>query len=228
MNETEQRQEEETTDARAEAGRQAEASAESDAPEAEIIEGEASDSDASTGAADDASESDDDLPRPPPPIDFKQRRIDELTKQVAAKDETLRTYIKAHKKAEAEFEAFKERMKRDREEELERAKGKIVGTLFDVADNLERSLSAGGDATQLREGLVLVHRLFTQRLVEMGLQQYDPAGEVFDPTSMEAIGMIPVSDRRQDNRVVNTLQTGYRIGTTELRPAIVQVGRYSG
>ncbi len=119
-------------------------------------------------------------------------------------------------------------MKRDRDDELERAKGKIVASLFDVADNLERSLSAGGDAASLREGLQLVHRLFHQRLVEMGLQQYDPAGETFDPTSMEAIGMIPVQDAAQDNKVVNTLQTGYRIGNTELRPAIVQVGRFSG
>ncbi len=169
-------------------------------------------------------------PRPeaPPPTDPRELRIRSLERQLAERDATLREYIRAHKKAEAEFEAFKARMRRDREDDLNAARGRLVERFLDVADNLERSLEAtraGGSLESLRQGVEMVLRQFHQSLEEMGLERYEPTGEPFDPNTMEALGLVPVTDAAQDNRVVLTLKAGFRLGDREIRPALVQVGR---
>src|SRR5690606_22842138 len=126
------------------------------------------------------------------------------------------------------FEAFKARMRRDREDELNAARGRLVERFFDVADNLERSLEAtraGGSLETLCQGVELVLRQFYQGLEEMGLERYDPTGQPFDPATMDALGLVPVTDPAQDNTVVATLKAGFRMGDREIRPALVQVGR---
>ncbi|MFT7582343.1 MAG: molecular chaperone GrpE [Myxococcota bacterium] len=166
---------------------------------------------------------------PPPPTDPRELRIRFLEAQLVEKETTLHAYIKAHKKAEAEFEAYKGRLERDQAKQLLAAKGKIVKRMLDVDENLERTLQAGGrggSVESLLEGVQLVHKMFLERLTDLGLERVDPTGQPFDPATMEALGMVPVSDARQDNHVVMTMRAGFRLGDHEIRPALVQVGRY--
>ncbi len=161
--------------------------------------------------------------------DPRNARIELLERMLAEREATLQSYIRAHKKSEQDLEAFKGRLERDRERELMQAKAKIVEKLLDVEDNLERTIDAaarGGTIEAFVEGARLVHRMFRERLGELGLERVDPAGQPFDPASMEALGMIPVQDADKDGTVVLTLRAGYRIGETEIRPALVQVGKF--
>ncbi len=165
---------------------------------------------------------------PPPPPPREDPRLRALQAEVARKDELLREYIRAHKKAQAEWDAYRARLKRDEEAHVQAARGKAVEVLLDVGDDMERSLGAarqGGTVESLLEGMELVHRRFFRALEELGLEKHDPTGEPFDPETMEAIGVVPVSDAAQDGKVVHTLRVGYRLGDRELRPAVVQVGR---
>jgi len=174
---------------------------------------------------------------PPPqahaPItDARDLRIQLLERTLAEREATLHTYIRAHKKAEADFEAFRQRLNRDKEREVEGAVGKLVEKLLDVDDNLERTLQAAEAqraASPAVEGLItgvrLVHRMFLERLGELGLQRIDPIGQPFDPSSMEALGITPVDDPAKDGKVAITLRPGFRLGQRELKPALVQVGR---
>ena len=168
-------------------------------------------------------------PEAPPP-DYREIRIQTLERALADREATLHSYIRAHKKAEADFDAYKLRLERDRERELTAAKAKLVERLLEVADNLERTLVAaergqgGGDG--LVTGVAMAHRQFVERLTELGLERVDPTGKPFDPSSMEALGVVAVDDPAQNDRVALTMRVGYRLGDTELRPALVQVGRF--
>ncbi len=162
--------------------------------------------------------------------DPRDLRIRLLEKQLAESETRLRDYIKAHKKAQAEFAGLRDRLRRDQEEQIDIAKGKVVERFLDVADNLDRSIQAartGGTLESLLSGVELVHRMFDQALQELGLEKHDPHGETFDPMSMEAHGMIPVTDPSLANKVMNTLRPGYRLKGRELRPALVQVGYHT-
>jgi molecular chaperone GrpE len=184
-----------------------------------------------TDEVDSSTEADSIKEEPPRAPDPRDLRIRLLEKQLTENEERLRDYIKAHKKAQSEFDSLRQRLSRDQEEQLDIAKGKVVERFLDVADNLDRSIQAarsGGTLASLLDGVELVHRMFGQALEELGLVKHDPLGEAFDPMSMEAHGMIPVSDPAQANTVMNTLRPGYRLKSRELRPALVQVGFHSG
>lgn len=162
-------------------------------------------------------------------FDPRNARIDLLERMLSDRETTLQAYIRAHKKSEQDFEAFKQRLERDREREVTAAKSKVVEKLLDVEDNLERTIDAAARTNSIEsliEGARLVHRMFRERLAELGLERVDPIGQQFDPTSMEALGMIPVNDPARDNTVVLTMRAGYRVGDTEIRPALVQVGKF--
>lgn len=166
---------------------------------------------------------------PPNWPDPRNARIEMLERMLGERETTLQTYIRAHKKAEQDFEAYKSRLERDRQREVMASKAKFVEKLLDVEDNLERAIEAatrGGSVESLAEGARLVHKMFRDRLAELGLERIDPTGMPFDPSSMEALGMLPVDDPAKDNTVAATLRVGYRIGDTEIRPALVQVGKF--
>ena len=177
-----------------------------------------------------AAERETDHPRPPPP-DLRDLRIQTLERALAEREATLHTYIRAHKKAESEFEAFRQRLERDRERELMAARAKLVERLLEVDDNLERTIAAaqqGGPnaADALIQGAQLVHQLFVERLVELGLERHDPTGEPFDPTTMEAFGIVATSDPLKNDTVAMTFRVGYRMQDREIRPALVQVAKF--
>lgn len=172
-----------------------------------------------------------DNPPQAPRQDPRDLRIQHLELALQEREATLHAYIRAHKKAEAEFEASKERARRDQERELEAARGRVVEKMLEFDETFERTIKAterGGTIESLLEGLRLVHRLFIERLAELGAERVDPVGQAFDPSTMEALGIVPVSDPRLDGRVALTLRAGYRVGDRELRPALVQVGRLVG
>lgn len=166
---------------------------------------------------------------PPTYADGRELRIQTLERMLAEREATLHTYIRAHKKAEAEFDAFRQRMTRDKEREVEAAMGKLVEKLLDVDENLDRTVQATnagpGAFDALVSGVKLVHKMFRERLGELGLERHDPLGQDFDPTTMEALGVVPVNDPAKDGKVALTLRAGFRFGSRELRPALVQIGK---
>lgn len=167
----------------------------------------------------------------PPPPDLRDLRIQTLERQLHERDATLHEYIRAHKKAQADMEAYRARLERDRERDLVAAKIKFVERLLDVHDNLERTVDAAkqsGESEAMVSGLEMVLNQFISRLEELGLTRHDPTGEAFDPTSMEAFGVSPVQDPAAHDTVVFTMRTGYRLGDREIRPALVHVGKYNG
>ena len=165
------------------------------------------------------------------PEDPRDRRIRELSGIIEEKDELLRDYIRAHKQAQAQWEAYKQRLERDRLAEVEAATAKVIEKFLAVSDNMERSIQAGrgtDSVPALLEGMELVYKGFVQVMAELGLTRVDPTGQAFDPSSMEALGIVPVSEGSQDNIVVNCLQPGFALGQREIRPALVQVGKFTG
>lgn len=163
-----------------------------------------------------------------PVEDFKDRRIKALEIIIEERDQTLRDYIAAHKSEKASMEAFKNRLKRDQEQEVKTAAAKKAETLVDVLDNLFLTAQAcrdGGDLEALISGLDMVAQQFLTTLESHGVRRIDPVGMPFDPNCMEAMSMIPVTDKAQDNIVLTTVRTGYSLDDRELRPARVTVGR---
>ena len=193
---------------------------EAEEPEAEVEEAQGEGDDEPAGSAD--------VERELPKRDFRDQRIQMLEEALTERETMLQDYIRAHKKAQAEFESFKTRMRAKEEGYADATRGKVVVRMLDVYDDLQRTFEATRRAEtvdDLRAGVELVLRAFLQRLEELGLERFDPIGQVFNPECMEAVGVVPVSEDERNGTVVMTLKPGFRHKDREIRPAMVQVGR---
>jgi molecular chaperone GrpE len=120
-----------------------------------------------------------------------------------------------------ETENYRKRAAREAAVAGERARSGLVRELLPVVDNLERALASAEDGEQhLAEGVRLVHSELISVLERNGIQQFDPAGDKFDPSEHEALS---VRNDGDPGVVLEVVEKGYRSNGTVLRPARVVV-----
>ena len=126
----------------------------------------------------------------------------------------------------ADFENYRRRALRDREDERTRAVGGLVEDLLPVLDGLALAAgSAGGvhDAKKIAEGVSMIAVQFAETLARHGVERVDPAAGVeFDPNAHEAVAHEPSADV-PEGHVVQLVRPGYRVGRRLVRPAAVVV-----
>jgi molecular chaperone GrpE len=151
--------------------------------------------------------------------------VEELKARTELAEQKLKQRLE---QLESENDALRRRLERTLGQRLDRFKMDLLLRFLEVADNLERALEAaesGSDLQELRKGVELNLRLFLDRLREAGIEPIEVLNQPFDPHLTEAVGLIPVTDPKQDQRVVEVLQRGYLYGGRLLRPARARVGR---
>jgi molecular chaperone GrpE (heat shock protein) len=123
----------------------------------------------------------------------------------------------------ADFENYKKRAARERQEYVALANERIVLELLPVLDDLERALAAAEEheEARLEEGVRLVHRSLASLLERNGVAVIATDGK-FDPHVHEALLAQPAEDREQGD-VLDVVQKGYRLGDRVVRPARVIV-----
>ncbi len=142
-------------------------------------------------------------------------------KEAAEESEQPEDYLALAQRIQADFENYRKRAAREAAAAGERARSGLVRELLPIVDNLERALASAEDGEQhLAEGVRLVHSELIAVLERNGIQQFDPAGEKFDPTEHEALS---VRDEGEAGLVVDVVEKGYRSNGTVLRPARVVV-----
>jgi molecular chaperone GrpE len=123
----------------------------------------------------------------------------------------------------ADFENYKKRAARERQEYVQLANERLIGELLPVIDDLERALAAAEqhEEAQLEEGVRLVHRSLAALLERHGVTTIETDGQ-FDPHVHEALLSQP-SEEAESGAVINVVQKGYKLGDRVVRPARVIV-----
>jgi len=131
-------------------------------------------------------------------------------------------YLNDLRRVAAEFDNYRKRALRDRDELVTRANERLVQELVPVLDDLERALAAAADhdEAKLEEGVRLVHRALASALERGGLTEIPTEG-AFDPHVHEALLTQP--SEAPEGTVVQVLERGYRLGSRVIRPARVAV-----
>jgi len=124
----------------------------------------------------------------------------------------------------AEFDNFRKRTDREREELRRIAAEILVKEMLPVIDNFERALQHAGnsDPETFREGVEMISRQLWDLLQREGLQAVDPSGEAFDPELHEAVQRVEDADEAPGT-VTAVYSKGYTYGGRLLRPAMVAV-----
>ncbi|WP_438352127.1 nucleotide exchange factor GrpE [Microbacterium sp. CJ88] len=137
--------------------------------------------------------------------------------KIAAAEDTLLVDLK---RLTAEYANYRRRTEEQRQIEAERAQGRAATALLPVLDDLDRAEKHG----DLPEGTPFAAIAEKVRGVaeKLGVEKYGVAGEVFDPQQHEAIFQVPTPGATEST-VLEVVETGYRLGSIELRPAKVVV-----
>jgi molecular chaperone GrpE len=124
----------------------------------------------------------------------------------------------------AEFENFKKRAVKERQEATQFGWEPVARDLLGVLDNLERAvlhMPATTDPT-LKAGIEMVAKQFAQTLEKRGVQEVKALGLPFDPNFQEAVGQDFSSEFA--NGSVHKVETkGFTLHGRLLRPARVLV-----
>ena len=133
--------------------------------------------------------------------------------------------------AVADFENFRKRVQREKEDIVCFANEKLILELLPILDNLQRALSMELDKAgteSILEGVRMVTDELHSVLGACGLEQVNAVGGPFDPQYHEAVGVLP-SDEHDEGTVISELQKGYSLKGRVLRPSVVHVaGQSSG
>ncbi len=141
--------------------------------------------------------------------------IEKLEKELAeTKDMLLRTA--------AEYDNFKRRTEKEKADLTEYVKAGTVKQLLTVADNIKRAEACEKDSSDYVKGLEMITKQLSAALDKIGLEEIEAENKPFDPSVHEAV-MHVEDDSVGENTVVQVLQTGYRLGSTVIRPAMVKV-----
>ena len=124
---------------------------------------------------------------------------------------------------QAEFENFRKRTEREREELRAGALADCVKGILPALDNLERALrTSEGSNDPLRQGVVLIHQQFMDALRREGIVPMETLGTHFDPRLHEAVQVLDV-DGFEQGVILEETQKGYMMRDKLLRPAMVKV-----
>jgi len=127
-------------------------------------------------------------------------------------------------RSRADFANFRRRVEQERSMLREVASQSLLVQFLPVLDDLQRALAAVPDDQRndpLVQGVQLIERKFWSAFERAGVRPIEADGATFDPAIHEAVDTEPGSSA---DTVTSVYQTGYRLGTGLLRPALVKVG----
>jgi molecular chaperone GrpE len=128
-------------------------------------------------------------------------------------------------RSQADFENYKKRSAREKEEAIKYANSSLLEKLIAIVDNFELGLEAAraeGEKSPVFSGMSMVLKQLMDFLTENGLQPIDATGQKFDPNLHEAIAH-ESSDEFPEGVVVRQTRRGYRMKDRLLRPSSVVV-----
>lgn len=154
-------------------------------------------------------------------------KTEELTAKIADQQKKHDELQSSYRRLQADFDNFRKRARREKEETMRLAAEGLVGELLPVLDNFQRALAAPDAGDTFRSGVEMIYRQLQQVLEKQGLQKIAALGEEFNPNLHQAV-MNLETDEHPHNTVVMELQQGYALNGKVLRPAMVQVADNPG
>jgi len=166
---------------------------------------------------------------PEPPSDERPEAA-EAESECAGVEAELAEWRDRHLRLAAEYDNFRKRVARERDELRTRAQADLARRLLEALDDLGRVAHLDPVTTAAPDviaGVELVERKVLRELVAAGLEAVTTPDVPFDPAVHEAIATVAAESADQDHTVAAVFQPGYRFNGTLLRPARVQVRIFS-
>jgi molecular chaperone GrpE len=158
----------------------------------------------------------------------KEIELGEIIKKLRDMQESERHYKDQLTRMQADFENYKKREEKKKQEFMEYAKQDLICRLLSVIDNLERAVSYANNKEHqpetIKEGIQGTLKEFRNILEKEGLKPIMAVGEKFDPYCHEAIMQVE-SDQYAEDMVMEEITKGYYLKSKVVRPSLVKVSK---
>ncbi|MEJ8739759.1 nucleotide exchange factor GrpE [Phocaeicola sp. HCN-6420] len=151
-----------------------------------------------------------------------------LEKELEEAKKTIEEQKDKYLRLSAEFDNYRKRTMKEKAELIKNGGEKAISAILPILDDLERALQNMQKADNVQamyEGLDLIFQKFHKVLAQEGLQKMEPVGETFDTDYHEAIALVPAPDEAQKGKVLDCVQTGYKLNDKVIRHAKVVVAQ---
>ena len=170
-------------------------------------------------------------PKETPQEDKPEKNDDVLSpeKRIEELEAICRDWQDQYLRKAADFENYRKRMIREKQEAIDYANSNLLLDLVQVLDDFDRAIDAGktqgGESSNnaFVEGVVMIKNQMVSMLSsKYGLSYYPAKGEAFDPNLHEAVSMIQSPDVKEAV-VGEELQKGYKLKERVIRHSKVMV-----
>lgn len=164
----------------------------------------------------------------------KEENLQEMPEETAeiSKEEQLKEQLAQEKdkfiRLFAEFDNYKKRTIKERQDLIKYSNRDILTDLLPVLDDFERAIKEleKNNETEVLQGLKLIYNKMLNVLKSNGLSSMDvQIGDDFNLDFHEAITQIPAPDESLKNKIIDITQQGYLLHDKVIRYAKVVVGK---
>jgi len=158
---------------------------------------------------------------------------DEMSLQIKAAEDEAKAHYDKFLRVMAEFENFKKRMDRERQEHAKYANQSLLHDLLPVMDDFDRVLShipkeTITEVAAIADGVKITRDHFINALSRYGLTPLESAiGKPFDPTIHEAVTHIETNEH-SEGTVTAEHRKGWKLYDRIIRAAMVSVAKGKG
>lgn len=148
----------------------------------------------------------------------KKSKLSELDIIKAKNDELNENLLRSF----AEFDNFKKRTIKEKEEMTIYAKMLCIKDILAVIDNFERALAADCKDEDFKKGMAMIFTQLNETMKKLGVEEIEAINQKFDPEMHNAINQIE-DPNFDDNTICQVMQKGYKIANKVIRHAMVVV-----
>ena len=126
----------------------------------------------------------------------------------------------------AEFDNYKKRTLKEKSELILNGSEKTISTILPILDDFERALAdKTEDPKTIKEGFDLIFKKFLKASETLGVNKIETDDADFNVDYHEAIAMVPGMGDDKKGKVIDCVQTGYKLNDKVIRHAKVAVGQ---
>ena len=128
----------------------------------------------------------------------------------------------AHLRLAADYDNFRKRSQKEKEQSYSMGKADAVEKLLPVYDNLERALNQPTEDAAYKKGVEMTMTQLVGIFNGLGVEIFGQPGETFDPNIHNAV-MHTEDPDTPENTITQVFQKGFKLGDKIVRFAMVQV-----
>ena len=193
-------------------------------PEEEVLKNQATEATEETQQNESAEDQQNESEAQPEELSAEDKLAKELEEVKAALEEQKDKYFRLA----AEFDNYRKRTLKEKAELIKNGGAKAIEAILPVLDDLERAMAnmqKSDDVQAMYEGVELIYQKFLKNLGQEGLEKMNPIGTPFDTDFHEAIALVPAQEDDQKGKVLDCVQTGYKLHEKVIRHAKVVVAQ---